>query len=154
MRKEQPGKDMLYHWKRYVMRRFASSTCQLDVCWTTLENTSISELPSGISALVQLQYFDLYNTHIKALPSELGELVNLRFLLLSHMPLERIPNGVMCRLTLLQVLYMDLSYGKAGTCENGVDLKELESLRRLKAFDATIQTVAPLQKLAQSPVHP
>lgn len=60
----------------------------------------------------------------------------------------------MCRLTLLQVLYMDLSYGKEHTSENGVDLKELESLRRLKAFDATIQTVAPLQKLAQSPVHP
>ncbi|KAJ3698921.1 hypothetical protein LUZ61_002626 [Rhynchospora tenuis] len=118
-----------------------------------LSHTSISELPSGLGALGQLQYLDLYNTNIKVLPSELGELINLRFLLLSHMPLETIPNGVMCRLTLLQVLYMDLSYGdwKVGTSGNGVDFQELESLRRLKAFDATMQTPAALQQLAQSP---
>jgi disease resistance protein RPS2 len=119
-----------------------------------LAHTSISELPSGLSALGQLQYLDLYNTNIKVLPNELGELVNLRFLLLSYMPLlETIPNGVLCRLTLLQVLYMDLSYGdwKVGTSGNGVEFQELENLRRLKAFDATIQTVAALQRLAQSP---
>ncbi|XP_078171248.1 disease resistance protein SUMM2-like [Carex rostrata] len=118
-----------------------------------LSHTSISELPSGLSALGQLQYLDLYNTNIKVLPSELGELVNLRFLLLSQTPLETIPNGVLCRLTLLQVLYMDLSYGdwKVGISGNGVEFQELESLRRLKAFDATIKTLAALQRLAQSP---
>ncbi|KAJ3696013.1 hypothetical protein LUZ60_001390 [Juncus effusus] len=118
-----------------------------------LSHTSISSLPTGIGALTGLQYLDLYNTNIKALPTELGSLVNLRFLLLSHMPLETIPSGVICSLTYLQVLYMDLSYGdwRVGNIGNGVDFQELENLRRLKAFDATIQTVEALQKLARSP---
>lgn len=117
-----------------------------------LSHTSISELPSGISALVELQYLDLYNTNIKSLPRELGSLVTLRFLLLSNMPLEMIPGGVIDSLKMLQVLYMDLSYGdwKVGESGNGVDFQELESLRRLKAIDITIQSVEALERLARS----
>lgn len=118
-----------------------------------LSHTSISELPSGISALVELQYLDLYNTNIKSLPRELGSLVTLRFLLLSNMPaLEMIPSGVIDSLKMLQVLYMDLSYGdwKVGESGNGVDFQELESLRRLKAIDITIQSLEALEKLSRS----
>ena len=117
-----------------------------------LSHTSISELPSGISSLVQLQYLDLYNTNIRSLPRELGSLATLRFLLLSHMPLEMIPGGVICSLTMLQVLYMDLSYGdwKVGATGNGVEFQELESLRRLKALDITIQSPEALERLSRS----
>jgi disease resistance protein RPS2 len=117
-----------------------------------LSHTSISELPSGISSLVQLQYLDLYNTNIRSLPRELGSLATLRFLLLSHMPLEMIPSGVICSLTMLQVLYMDLSYGdwKVGTSGNGVDFQELENLRRLRALDITIQSPEALERLSRS----
>ncbi|EES03739.1 probable disease resistance protein At1g12280 [Sorghum bicolor] len=117
-----------------------------------LSHTSISELPSGISSLVELQYLDLYNTNIRSLPRELGSLSTLRFLLLSHMPLEMIPGGVICSLTMLQVLYMDLSYGdwKVGASGNGVDFQELENLRRLKALDITIQSVEALERLSRS----
>jgi len=117
-----------------------------------LSHTSISELPSGISSLVQLQYLDLYNTNIRSLPRELGSLATLRFLLLSHMPLEMIPGGVICSLTMLQVLYMDLSYGdwKVGASGNGVEFQELENLRRLKALDITIQSPEALEQLSRS----
>ncbi|CAO2197329.1 unnamed protein product [Urochloa humidicola] len=117
-----------------------------------LSHTSISELPSGISSLVQLQYLDLYNTNIRSLPRELGSLATLRFLLLSHMPLEMIPGGVICSLTMLQVLYMDLSYGdwKVGASGNGVEFQELENLRRLKALDITIQSLEALERLSRS----
>ncbi|XP_062207106.1 disease resistance protein RPS2-like [Phragmites australis] len=117
-----------------------------------LSYTSISELPSGIGSLVELQYLDLYNTNIRSLPRELGSLVTLRFLLLSNMPLEMIPGGVICSLTMLQVLYMDLSYGdwKVGASGNGVDFQELESLRRLKALDITIQSPEALERLSRS----
>ncbi|KAF8766098.1 hypothetical protein HU200_007590 [Digitaria exilis] len=117
-----------------------------------LSHTSISELPSGISSLVQLQYLDLYNTNIRSLPRELGSLATLRFLLLSHMPLEMIPSDVICRLTMLQVLYMDLSYGdwKVGASGNGVEFQELENLRRLKALDITIQSPEALEQLSRS----
>ncbi|KAG2592251.1 hypothetical protein PVAP13_5NG535400 [Panicum virgatum] len=117
-----------------------------------LSHTSISELPSGISSLVQLQYLDLYNTNIRSLPRELGSLATLRFLLLSHMPLEMIPGGVICSLTMLQVLYMDLSYGdwKVGASGNGVEFQELENLRRLKALDITIQSPEALERLSRS----
>ncbi|XP_078150215.1 disease resistance protein RPS2-like [Carex rostrata] len=117
-----------------------------------LSHTSISELPSVSSALGQLQYLNLCRTKIKVLPIELGELVNLRLLLLDDMPLQTIPNGVLCRLTQLQVLYMYDSYSdwKVDTCGSGLEFQELESLRRLKAFDATIETLAALESLAQS----
>ncbi|KAM3333060.1 hypothetical protein ACQJBY_028273 [Aegilops geniculata] len=117
-----------------------------------LSHTSITELPSGISALVQLQYLDLYHTYIKSLPRELGSLVTLRFLLLSHMPLVMIPGGVIDSFKMLQVLYMDFSYGdwKVGESGNGVDFQELESLRRLKAIDITVQSVEALERLARS----
>uniref|UniRef100_A0ACD5W4H4 Uncharacterized protein n=1 Tax=Avena sativa TaxID=4498 RepID=A0ACD5W4H4_AVESA len=118
-----------------------------------LSHTSISELPSGISSLVELQYLDLYNTNIKSLPRELGSLVTLRFLLLSNMPaLEMIPSGVIDSLKMLQVLYMDLSYGdwKVGESGNGVEFQELESLRRLKAIDITIQSLEALERLSRS----
>uniref|UniRef100_A0A0D9V6M2 NB-ARC domain-containing protein n=1 Tax=Leersia perrieri TaxID=77586 RepID=A0A0D9V6M2_9ORYZ len=117
-----------------------------------LSHTSINELPSGISALVELQYLDLYNTNIKSLPRELGALVTLRFLLLSHMPLELIPSGVISSLTMLQVLYMDLSYGdwKVDSSGNGVEFQELESLRRLKILDITIQSLEALERLSLS----
>jgi len=117
-----------------------------------LSHTSISELPSGISSLVQLQYLDLYNTNIRSLPRELGSLATLRFLLLSHMPLEMIPGGVICSLTMLQVLYMDLSYGdwKVDASGNGVEFQELENLRRLKALDITIQSPEALERLSRS----
>ncbi|XP_073005610.1 probable disease resistance protein At1g61300 [Typha latifolia] len=117
-----------------------------------LSHTSIIELPSGIGSLTGLQYLDLYNTNIRLLPRELGSLSNLKFLLLSHMPLESIPRGVIGGLLALQVLYMDLSYGdwKVGSNGTGVELQELESLRKLKALDITIQTVTALQKLSQS----
>ncbi|CAL4960990.1 unnamed protein product [Urochloa decumbens] len=117
-----------------------------------LSHTSISELPSGISSLVQLQYLDLYNTNIRSLPRELGSLATLRFLLLSHMPLEMIPGGVICSLTMLQVLYMDLSYGdwKVGASGNGIEFQELENLRRLKALDLTIQSLEALERLSRS----
>ncbi|OAY70474.1 Disease resistance protein RPS2 [Ananas comosus] len=127
--------------------RFMPSLRVLD-----LSHTSISELPSGLSALSGLQYLDLYNTNIRSLPQELGALVNLRFLLLSNMPLATIASGVIGSLAMLQVLYMDLSYGdwKVGTAGTGVELQELEGLRRLKALDITIQTVDALQRLSRS----
>lgn len=117
-----------------------------------LSHTSIHELPSGISSLVELQYLDLYNTNIKSLPRELGALVTLRFLLLSHMPLDLIPGGVISSLTMLQVLYMDLSYGdwKVDATGNGVEFLELESLRRLKILDITIQSLEALERLSLS----
>ncbi|CAO1944798.1 unnamed protein product [Urochloa humidicola] len=117
-----------------------------------LSHTSLSELPSGISSLVELQYLDLYNTNIRSLPMELESLVNLRFLILSNMPLEMIPCGIICSLTMLQVLYMELSYGdwKVGDSGNGVDFQELESLRRLQALDITIQSREALEKLSRS----
>jgi disease resistance protein RPS2 len=66
--------------------------------------------------------------------------------------LEMIPGGVIDSLKMLQVLYMDLSYGdwKVGESGNGVDFQELESLRRLKAIDITIQSVDALEKLSRS----
>ncbi|KAL5845037.1 hypothetical protein ACOSQ4_010995 [Xanthoceras sorbifolium] len=73
----------------------------------SLSDTDLTELPVGISALVDLQHLDLSLTKIIELPGELKVLTNLKCLNLEHTNyLRRIPQHVISNLTLLQVLRM------------------------------------------------
>ncbi|KAJ3694740.1 hypothetical protein LUZ60_000117 [Juncus effusus] len=77
-----------------------TSLAYLDLSWTHIE-----ELPREIGSLVKLQYLNLTNSQIISLPVELGCLTHLRFLNLSYTHnLQTIPNGVVFRLSMLEVL--------------------------------------------------
>ncbi|KAL5822506.1 hypothetical protein ACOSQ4_020406 [Xanthoceras sorbifolium] len=67
----------------------------------------LTELPVGISALVDLQHLDLSDTSIIELPEELKALTNLKYLNLENMIwLRRIPRHMISNLSMLQVLRM------------------------------------------------
>ncbi|XP_039117475.1 disease resistance protein RPS2-like [Dioscorea cayenensis subsp. rotundata] len=130
---------------------FFSSMTQLRV--VDLSHNLLKQLPAGIQMMEELRYLDLCGTNIKSLPRELKELKKLRFLLLSFMPyLQTIPDEVISSLVELQVLYIQVSYGKwrVGSIGRGVDFNELNALKQLTAFGITIQTVHALQSLVQS----
>ncbi|CAO2205215.1 unnamed protein product [Urochloa humidicola] len=134
-----------------------------------LSDTQLSALPSEINMLVTLQYLCLNNTIIRTLPDGIGALVNLRFLLLSKVPVQNIAVGVLKPLTALQVLCMDRCYSSWIDVDNrevesgsstkkirrqhrqGVNLRELETLKSLHILDIAVQTQYSLWKLSLSP---
>ncbi|TXG68572.1 hypothetical protein EZV62_003507 [Acer yangbiense] len=70
-------------------------------------NHNLTELPVGISELVELQHLDLSFTGILELPKELKALTNLKCLNLEHTDsLRKFPRHVISNLSMLQVLRM------------------------------------------------
>ncbi|KAL5822509.1 hypothetical protein ACOSQ4_020409 [Xanthoceras sorbifolium] len=70
-----------------------------------LSRNDLTELPVGISVLVDLQHLDLSYTALSELPEELKALTNLKYLNLENMKrLRRIPRHVISNLSMLQVL--------------------------------------------------
>lgn len=145
---------------------FASMPC---LRLLDLSDTQLAALPSEINLLVTLHYLCLNNTIIRSLPDGIGALVNLRFLLLSKVPVQNIAAGVLNPLTALQVLCMDRCYSswidvdsrevESGSSRKkirrqpreGVNLRELESLKSLHILDIAVQTFYSLDKLSLSP---
>ncbi|CAD6271024.1 unnamed protein product [Miscanthus lutarioriparius] len=136
-----------------------------------LSRTQLTTLPSEIKLLVTLQYLCLNDTSIHSLPDGIGALVNLRFLLLSNVHIESVAVGVLNLLTALQVLCMDHCHSSWIDVDNrevepsssrkkikmqpeqgqGVNLRELESLKNLHILDIAVQTRSSLEKLSLSP---
>ncbi|WOL17893.1 Disease resistance protein RPS2 [Canna indica] len=115
-----------------------------------LSQTAIEKLPAGIGSLLSLQYLNVSDTKIKSLPKELGELLKLRFLLLSRTPIETVAEGVIAKLTELQVFFIDFSFGnwRVGSSGTGVDIEEFESLN-LMALGISVESKDALLKLSK-----
>ncbi|KAL6616724.1 hypothetical protein ACP70R_038994 [Stipagrostis hirtigluma subsp. patula] len=129
------------------------SVTYLDLSWVP-----IKELPEEIGTLVELQYLHLKQTHVKSLPVSIGQLRKLKYLNLSYMEfLEKIPYGVISKLSMLQ--FLNLFGSSYAGCEtdfgstNHMDydefrIDELTCLtRELKAFGITIKKMKTLQRI-------
>ncbi|KAJ3670440.1 hypothetical protein LUZ60_010764 [Juncus effusus] len=139
-----------------------ASLIYLDLSWTCF-----TELPRSIGSLVQLQYLNLSSSDIISLPAELGCLTQLKFLNLSYTDnLERIPNGVISKLSMLVVLNLfQSSYSgferivKENSTEkishvenvnNEFNLEELQhSHKCLKYIGISIRTINSLHMIAE-----
>ncbi|CAB4303504.1 unnamed protein product [Prunus armeniaca] len=117
------------------------------------KNKDITQLPSGISDLVSLQYLDLSETSIQNFPVELKALVKLIYLNLEHASeLEVIPHNVIASFSKLRVLRLY----KCGTCksilvgDNEHLGSELQSLKHLDMLTLTIQSDPVFEKFFTS----
>ncbi|KAI5337622.1 hypothetical protein L3X38_016893 [Prunus dulcis] len=133
---------------KMINEGFFNSMCNLQVLDLS-KNKDITQLPSGISDLVSLQYLDLSKTSIQNFPVELKALVKLIYLNLEHASeLEVIPHNVIASFSKLRVLRLY----KCGTCksilvgDNEHLGSELQSLKHLDMLTLTIQSVSVFEK--------
>ncbi|KAH9715185.1 putative disease resistance protein [Citrus sinensis] len=119
------------------------------------KNRSLSQLPSGISKLVSLQYLNLSETFIKELPHELKALKNLKCLNLEYMRyLHTIPRQLLCNFSGLKVLRM-LDCGSADTVPEDsvlfggseILVEELITLEHLNVLSVTLRSFYALRRL-------
>ncbi|ESR40612.1 putative disease resistance protein [Citrus sinensis] len=119
------------------------------------KNRSLSQLPSGISKLVSLQYLNLSETFIKELPHELKALKNLKCLNLEYMRyLHTIPRQLLCNFSGLKVLRM-LDCGSANTVPEDsvlfggseILVEELITLEHLNVLSVTLRSFYALRRL-------
>ncbi|XP_042433067.1 probable disease resistance protein At5g63020 isoform X1 [Zingiber officinale] len=120
-----------------------------------LHSTPIKEIPSGISNLQRLQFLELGGTKLKSLPKELASLKNLKYLGLNWTAeLASIPERLIQSLSELRVLRMIVSYSSWKAIPagggNGVSLRELEALKRLRVLDITVGNAPAFNMLTQS----
>ncbi|KAL4376293.1 hypothetical protein GQ457_02G040600 [Hibiscus cannabinus] len=93
---------------------------------------------SLVGKLKNLEILCLADSHIETLPEEIRQLTKLKCLDLSDCSqLERIPSGVLCKLTRLEELYMGNSFVEWGA-EGNSSLAELELLSSLTALEIHI----------------
>ncbi|CAL9010899.1 unnamed protein product [Prunus brigantina] len=137
---------------KMINEGFFNSMCKLKVLDLS-KNKNITQLPSGISDLVSLQYLDLSETSIQNFPVELKALVKLIYLNLEHTSeLEVIPHNVIASFSKLRVLRLY----KCGTCksilvgDNEHLGSELQSLKHLDMLTLTIQSVPVFKKFFTS----
>ncbi|XP_077233768.1 NB-ARC domain-containing disease resistance protein [Tasmannia lanceolata] len=124
-----------------------------------LSFTSIKEFPVGIGELVELRHLDLSRTKITSLPEDLGNLAKLKHLNLQRThSLERIPRGLIPRLSRLEVLNLYYTFGgwEVGGSGNGngAGFADMECLRHLTTLGITITSVATLSRYACSGTLP
>ncbi|KAK3232513.1 hypothetical protein Dsin_004394 [Dipteronia sinensis] len=116
-------------------------------------NFSLTDLPSGISALVSLQHLDLSRTGIKELPKVLMALVNLRCLNLEYTyKLRMIPRQMISNFSKLQVLRL-LKCGSSIQAEDSVLyddgeflMEELISLKNIIMLSICLTSFKAFQK--------
>ncbi|KDO41652.1 hypothetical protein CISIN_1g035887mg [Citrus sinensis] len=119
------------------------------------KNRSLSQLPSGVSKLVSLQYLNLSETSIKELPHELKALTKLKCLNLEYTRyLQKIPRQLLCSFSGLEVLRMlDCGYSRK-IAEDSVQfggseilVEELITLEHLNVLSVTLKSFGALQRL-------
>ncbi|KAH7674500.1 disease resistance protein RPS2 protein [Dioscorea alata] len=92
-------------------------------------------LPKVIGRLIGLEYLRL-PSEIRSLPMTLGNLKNLKYLYLDE---AKIPNGLIARLTKLQVLYLFSTYEFHRVYLEESHVKELLNLKELKGVGINIK---------------
>nr|XP_010909488.1 disease resistance protein RPS2-like [Elaeis guineensis] len=108
-----------------------------------LSGTRIIKLPPEISRAENLQYLNLSFTDVTSLPESLRSLTKLKFLLLRGLQhLTEIPPGVISKLSILEVLYMNET-----RYEHWVEFETLT--HGLKALGITVETVEAIERLSQ-----
>ncbi|XP_073003479.1 probable disease resistance protein At1g61300 [Typha latifolia] len=129
------------------MRAFVALT------YLNLSDCGFVDFPVEVCGLVQLRYLNLTdNDGISSLPSELGSLVNLKFLILRDTNIRIIPQGVIAKLKLLQVLDI---YKATQTDDEILTylpsplLEELESLNDLKGLGICVQGISQLHRVIE-----
>ncbi|CAL9115270.1 unnamed protein product [Musa textilis] len=142
-----PKLSMLMLQKNYHLEGIPRTLFQCMAVLTSLDlsHTQITELPSEIGMLSELQQLNLTFTPIKSLPVELGCLVKLKYLLLrTTYKLETMPKGTISNLSLLRLLDLQGS--------QYADWYEHESLKGCKkSVGISIKTAAALQRLSSLP---
>ncbi|KAI9160636.1 hypothetical protein LWI28_010188 [Acer negundo] len=122
------------------------------------QNDDLTELPVGISELVELQHLDLSYTGIVELPEELKALTNLKCLNLEYTDsLRKIPRHVISNLSMLQVLRMYrcgsiVSKDSILFDEGGVFMEELVCLEHLNVLSINFKNSHSLGRWLSCPV--
>ncbi|WCJ44650.1 Disease resistance protein (CC-NBS-LRR class) family [Euphorbia peplus] len=124
-----------------------------------LSETTIRELPLGISELGLLQYLNLSHTRISQLPMELNRLIKLKYLNLDNTGfLVMIPPLLLSSFSKLQVLKMFLCGSMSCDPDNGSILnlsnlliQELLSLKNLVELSITIKSAYDLHSFCKEP---
>ncbi|OAY36841.1 hypothetical protein MANES_11G053000v8 [Manihot esculenta] len=117
-----------------------------------LSNSSVKELPPGISKLASLAYLNLSRTCIQQLPVDMKMLRKLKYLNLEHNDfLDMIPRQVISNLAALQVLRMvNCSFFYEATEGNILSdsdtlVAELQCLKHLNELSIAIKSASALQ---------
>ncbi|XP_020535217.1 disease resistance protein SUMM2 isoform X2 [Jatropha curcas] len=111
------------------------------------KNKNLSELPSGIGSLINLQYLNLSFTSIKELPVEMKNLANLRLLLMDYTEnFQVIPKRLISSFSSLQV------FNKLGDkiFEDTTLLEELESIEHLSDISISLFSYSAAERMLNS----
>ncbi|KAF2323297.1 hypothetical protein GH714_034510 [Hevea brasiliensis] len=114
-------------------------------------NWNLSELPTGISVLTNLQHLNLSYTRINSLPHEVQYLRNLKSLIMDYTyKLAYIPREVISSLSLLQVFSKMQEVHNKLFDERGL-LEELERLKDMEDMSVVLTSLDSVEKFFCSP---
>ncbi|XP_058004030.1 disease resistance protein SUMM2-like [Hevea brasiliensis] len=114
-------------------------------------NWNLSELPTGISVLTNLQHLNLSYTRINSLPHEVQYLRNLKSLIMDYTyKLAYIPREVISSLSLLQVFSKMQEVHNKLFDERGL-LEELERLKDMEDMSVALTSLDSVEKFFCSP---
>ncbi|XP_018432379.1 PREDICTED: leucine-rich repeat-containing protein 40 isoform X2 [Nanorana parkeri] len=103
-----------------------------------VHDNQISELPSAIGELVNLQRLNISHNKLKSLPEELAQLQNIKNLLLHHNQLEEVPNSLGQLIALEELDFSNNNLRSVSSC-----LGALTNLTRLNLSNNKLKVLPP-----------
>ncbi|KAL5705935.1 mitogen-activated protein kinase kinase [Ranunculus cassubicifolius] len=116
-----------------------------------LSKTGITNFPTSITDLVELEFLNLSETLITELPHELMKLTKLKYLFLGSKKLQTIPHGVVMHLSNLQMLKLHDHYLVESEQDVEAGIEELGSLNNLSDLEITLSSMKVVDRFLSHP---
>ncbi|PIA61710.1 hypothetical protein AQUCO_00200001v1, partial [Aquilegia coerulea] len=108
-----------------------------------LSRTAITQLPTRICELFELEFLDLSSTKITSLPYEMRNLTKLKYLSIFPMSKLRIIPHI--------ILKLEIQHFGASEKELQLDIDELRCLNQLKALNISFSNISDLERFLSNP---